>query len=124
MVPTLSGQNKRPSPRRMFSRGLKVCLSVGILFFLAISLNLFSASPARAQSQCGDRTSIVNILSERYAEKPVATGMTQGGGIIEIFAAKDGSWTMIVTMPTGHSCFMAAGKDWENFQQLAQGAKI
>jgi hypothetical protein len=41
-----------------------------------------------------------------------------------VFAANDGSWTMIVTMPTGHACFMAAGEDWENLQALVRGTKI
>ncbi|MDP7625912.1 MAG: hypothetical protein QF493_13315, partial [Rhodospirillales bacterium] len=43
-------------------------------------------------------------FSNRYAEKQVATCMSKGGGVVEVFAARDGSWTMIVTMPFGYAC--------------------
>jgi len=87
-------------------------------------VSLFLTSPAAAQANCGERKAIANILGDRYAEKPVATGMTQGGGVVEVFAARNGSWTMIVTMPSGYACFMAAGEDWENLSALVQGTKI
>ena len=63
-------------------------------------------------------------FSNRYAEKQVATCMSKGGGVVEVFAARDGSWTMIVTVPSGYACYMAAGEDWENLSVLAQGTKI
>ncbi len=50
--------------------------------------------------------------------------MSKGGGVVEVFAARDGSWTMIVTVPSGYACYMAAGEDWENLSVLAQGTKI
>ncbi len=61
-------------------------------------------SPASAQANCCEQKEISTILEDRYAEKPVVTGMSQGGGGVEIFAARDGSWTMIVTMPFGYAC--------------------
>mgnify|MGYP001041487626 FL=1 len=100
--------------------GLTLFLFVGIFSLLSVT---FSA-PVVAQAKCGERKAIATILVDRYAEKPVASGMTQGGGVVEVFAANDGSWTMIVTMPTGHACFMAAGEDWENLQALVRGTKI
>tara|TARA_B100001964_G_scaffold71370_1_gene80966 strand:- start:455 stop:592 length:138 start_codon:yes stop_codon:yes gene_type:complete len=45
--------------------------------------------------------------------------MSQGGGVVEVFATRYGSRTMIVTMPSGYACFMAAGEDWENLSLLA-----
>ena len=109
---------------RLRSKLSDLCLTFGIISFLTFATLFSTTAPVKAQAKCGDRNSIVNILGERYAEKPVATGMTMGGGVIEVFAANDGSWTMIVTMPTGHACFRAAGEGWESFQELAQGAKI
>tara|TARA_B100002003_G_scaffold30540_1_gene25553 strand:- start:228 stop:554 length:327 start_codon:yes stop_codon:yes gene_type:complete len=95
-----------------------------LLIGLLSTLFLMFSSPASAQANCGERKEIATILEDRYAEKPVATGMSQGGGVVEVFAARDGSWTMIVTMPSGYACFMAAGEDWENLSVLAQGTKI
>ena len=40
-------------------------------------------------------------------------GVTTGGGIIEIFASDEGSWTMVITQPNGVSCLIAVGQDWE-----------
>ncbi|MBT7956332.1 MAG: hypothetical protein HN731_14160 [Rhodospirillaceae bacterium] len=97
-------------------------LIAGAVFAVLFTVSQFVSSPSQAQANCGERKAIVNILGDRYAEKPVATGMTQGGGVVEVFAARDGSWTMIVTMPSGYACFMAAGEDWENLSVFAQGA--
>ncbi len=95
-------------------------LIIAALFVVSLLVN----SSASAQANCGERKAIANILGDRYAEKPVATGMTQGGVVVEVFAARDGSWTMIVTMPSGYACFMAAGDNWENLSVFAQGTKI
>ncbi len=96
----------------------------GAIFAALFMVSQFATSPAAAQANCGERKTIANILGDRYSEKPVATGMTQGGGVVEVFAARNGSWTMIVTMPSGYACFMAAGEDWENLSVFAQGTKI
>ncbi len=124
MVPTLLQHKRYYFGCRLFGLCLNFCLFVSAISVISVLLILSSAAPVAAQSQCSDRGSIVSILGDRYAEKPVAEGMTQGGGVVEVFAANDGNWTMIITMPTGQACFMAAGKEWENIQQLVRGAKI
>lgn len=74
----------------------------------------YSATPANAQSLCVDRSQATEQLGDKYSEFPVAMGLTNTGAVLELFASEDGStWTMMVTMPDGTSCTMAAGESWE-----------
>ncbi len=53
-------------------------------------------------------------------------GLTVSGGIIEVFASKEGTWTMVITQPNGTSCLIAVGQDWENLPnpEILTGARI
>ena len=79
------------------------------------------SAPAQAQQQtppCADRADFLNHLSANYREAPVAMGLTANGGLLEVVASKDGSWTIIVTMPNGMSCGVASGMSWENTAEV------
>ena len=39
-------------------------------------------------------------------------GLMTDGRIIEVLASEQGSWTMIVTKPSGESCGLASGDAW------------
>ena len=98
---------------------------VGAVLFVSLAVLILQGSAlAQINSPCGMRSEIIDTLNNRYAEKPVATGLTQGGGVIEVFDSGSGSWTMIITLPTGRACFMAAGENWESLSQLAGGTQI
>jgi hypothetical protein len=53
-------------------------------------------------------------------------GVTTGGGIVEVYALPEGSWTLVMTQPNGMSCLIAAGQAWETLPQpkLVTGAKV
>ena len=53
-------------------------------------------------------------------------GLTASGGIIEVFASQEGTWTIVITQPNGTSCLIAVGLDWENLPkpQVLTGARI
>ena len=41
-------------------------------------------------------------------------GLANNGGVLEILVSQSSeSWTIIVTMPNGVSCLVAAGESWE-----------
>ena len=83
------------------------------------------SSPAQAQLKCGDRMEALNHLSTKYHEAPVAVGLATNGGVVEVLSTLDGkTWTIIVTMPNGKSCLIAAGQDWESVEPVATGPKI
>lgn len=78
------------------------------------------ASTAMAQPQCNERKQVVDLLAKKYKEAPVASGVTNNGGLVEVLSnAKGDSWTIIVTTPQGVSCLVAAGEGWRNMEQIA-----
>ena len=90
------------------------------LLFASTVMALWSA-PVQAQQQqppCADRSDFLNHLSANYKEAPVAMGLTDRGGLLEVVASKGGSWTIIVTMPNGMSCGVASGMNWESTAQI------
>ncbi len=76
--------------------------------------------PVQAQQQppCANRADFLNHLSDNYKEAPVAMGLTANGGLLEVVASKNGSWTIIVTTPNGMSCGVASGLSWENTAEV------
>jgi len=41
------------------------------------------------------------------------------GSVLEVLASKTGSWTILVTQPSGLLCVVASGEAWENFPETA-----
>lgn len=74
---------------------------------------------AAAMQACSTRAQILGALTKRYGEMPVAMGIASNGGLVEVLASpadggsKPGTWSIIVTMPTGISCLLATGESWE-----------
>ncbi|MBQ0823049.1 hypothetical protein KBI52_22940 [Microvirga sp. HBU67558] len=70
-------------------------------------------TPASAQTSCGPREQLVKLLADQYKEGPVGIGLAQPGQVLEVFASSNGTWTMVMTMPDGKACMIAAGDNWE-----------
>ncbi len=80
------------------------------------------AAPAQAQQACAPRDTVLAHLASKYHEAPVAVGVTNKGGLIEVLSTPDGkTWTIIVTSPQGLSCMVAAGEDWQSFNPIGVG---
>ncbi len=74
---------------------------------------------------CGSRTELVGKLKNQYSERPVAGGLATNGGILEVLASPNGnSWTIVLTMPDGTSCLVAAGKNWQTTTRFVAGKGI
>ena len=44
----------------------------------------------------------------------MATGLTNNGAVLEVLSLKTGkNWTIMVTLPNGTACMIAAGQNWE-----------
>lgn len=97
--------------------------TTAILGALVAASFLFAPS-AVAQSICGAHKLVTDNLRKEYAESPVSMGVTSGGAVIEVFASTQGTWTLLITQPSGVTCLIAAGKDWENLPKLAKGHRI
>jgi len=77
--------------------------------------------PASAQGLCGERVDIIDTLKTRYQEAPISMGLAGNGGVVEVFASQKGSWTIVVTQPTGVTCVVSAGESWENLKGMVPG---
>lgn len=72
-----------------------------------------ASRPAIAQSADLPRADLVEQLGAQYAETQAAVGVTDEGGVVEVFTTEDGStWTLVLTTPDGISRFIAAGETW------------
>jgi hypothetical protein len=49
----------------------------------------------------------------RVAKSLLNARLAQPGQVLEVFASSNGSWTMVMTMPNGKACLIAAGDNWE-----------
>ena len=80
-----------------------------------------STAMAQTQPQCNERDNVLALLAKKYKETPIAAGVTNTGGLVEVLTdTKSGTWTIIVTTPQGMSCLVAAGEGWRAMEQIAQ----
>jgi hypothetical protein len=78
--------------------------------------------PAEAQRVlCKDRGEIVKILSNRFNETQRSFGLQNDSRVLELYASPDGSWTALLTMPSGKSCVIAAGEAWTTLPPAPPG---
>lgn len=70
------------------------------------------ATPAQGAT-CGARAEVVSRLKARYGETRRGYGLQRGQAVVEVYAsAETGSWTIIMSMPNGLACLVAAGENW------------
>jgi hypothetical protein len=81
------------------------------------------AAPAGAAAQqvpCNKRDDVLGHLAKKYQEVPVAIGVTNRGGLVEVLSAGDGkTWTIIISSPDGKACMVAAGEGWRDLPHQA-----
>ena len=69
---------------------------------------------AETEQRCEQKRTVLQYLSNEYSEKPVAMGVAENGGLIEVLTSHKGNtFTIIVTSPEGETCMVAAGEDWQ-----------
>lgn len=78
--------------------------------------------PAAAQAPaCVKRTDLLQHLANRYHETPVAVGIADNGALLEVFVSTEGeTWTVAVTLPSGVSCLIATGEQWQDLPRIAK----
>ena len=88
---------------------------------LALGLGFaFVSASAMAAPQCDERDTVLELLANKYKEAPVAIGVTNNGGLVEVLSTDNGgTWSIIVTTPNGMSCLVAAGEGWKMMEQVA-----
>ena len=81
---------------------------------------VLASSSAFAAPQCKSRDKVLALLSETYSEAPVAIGVANNGGLVEVLSTDDdNTWSIIITSPQGMSCLVAAGEGWRSIERIA-----
>lgn len=84
------------------------------LIALALPHGVANAT-AMQGNNCGSRNTVLDYLSVKYSEKPVTMGVAANGSLIEVLSSRKGAtFTIIVTVPDGKTCMVAAGEGWED----------
>jgi hypothetical protein len=69
---------------------------------------------ANAQQLCGNRSEIIQSLTEHFKEQRRATGRAEGNTILELFVSERGTWTILETSPDGRTCLVSSGEKWSD----------
>lgn len=94
-----------------------------LAFVTAVALPL--PAMAAGNMACSQRDDVLAQLGSKYKEAPSAVGLANNGGLIEVLTSDNGAtWTIIVSMPNGTSCLLAAGENWQPVDHVAQGPQI
>lgn len=69
-----------------------------------------TATQTAAQQVCGARANIIEGLGKQFGENVRFEGITREGHYLELlYSDKAGSYTAIVTEPSGRTCTLGAG---------------
>ena len=98
---------------------LKLALALSLVSAVTLTGGAGDQSAGTPQS-CSTRANVLSHLASRYSEAPVALGLAKNGGVVEVLTSGEGgTWTIIITMPDGTSCMVAACDNWEQSPHLA-----
>lgn len=80
-------------------------------FVIALSLLIGTPSLALAQIICIDRTDMLDRLAAEFEEHLAEVKMIKDQGLLEVLkSSTKGTWTVILTKPSGTSCVIATGE--------------
>ena len=85
------------------------------LFALSLGLAGLILTPAagRAAQQCAPHDVVARSLADQFSETRRSIGLAQDNTVMELYAADTGTWTLTVTLPSGLTCLVAAGNNFE-----------
>ena len=79
-----------------------------------------AAAEVQNSPVCAPRAQLLDQLSSRYKEAPVAVGLSSSGSMVEVLTSDNGgTWTIMVSPPNGSSCLVASGEGWEELKRVA-----
>ncbi|MEM7270038.1 MAG: hypothetical protein AAF401_12400 [Pseudomonadota bacterium] len=89
--------------------------TTAIAAILAAALAVIPTNAAAQGRVCAERDKIVERLEATHGEVRQSFGLQRNAGVIETYANPDtGSWTIIVSLPTGLSCLVAVGEAYQS----------
>lgn len=65
-------------------------------------------------NQCSTRDDIVQSLNSDFGETRRSVALASDNTMVEVFASdRTGSWSITVTLPTGHTCVVSSGQAYQ-----------
>lgn len=101
--------------------------------FFALSLGFagvvlaHQAAHAQGQANCAERSQVIERLQTKYGESRRSIGLAANNGVVETYASDEsGTWTIVITLPNGMTCLVAAGNAFEPVEEAAlkKGDKV
>ena len=100
---------------------MRTCVAAILTVLCIGGYSLGAKAQSTPPNDCYDRAKIIQGLEGKFAEKLTSMGLARNGTLIEVLTSTKGSWTIISTQPSGHSCLVAAGEHWVNVPVKAPG---
>ncbi len=65
---------------------------------------VLASSSAFAAPQCNSRDKVLELLSEKYSEAPVAIGVANNGGLVEVLSSTSAWLASCLSLAASASC--------------------
>jgi len=96
---------------------MKIGTWIAVILVVVGALILIAKEVSAQTSGCAQREQIVERLQSKYGETRQRMGLDNSNRIVEVFASDEtGTWTILVTSPSGMSCLLAHGQSWTEFE--------
>jgi hypothetical protein len=70
-------------------------------------------APIGRDARCDFRPAVVKILTKKFAEARIATGLVGDQLVMELYLARSGTWSVVLTGTNGVSCLLIVGDTFE-----------
>ena len=94
-----------------------------LLFALSLGFGIlvFQSQAHSNPINCAERNNVIASLGEKYGETRRSVGLDQNNRVVELYASETtGTWTLLLTLPDGRTCLMAAGDAFQATNPMAQ----
>ena len=101
-------------------------LALGCLVVIGILLPTVANAqqPRPSGPPCGERAKIIESLAKKYKEVRRGIGITNGNNFVEFFVSPSGTFSVLVTPPTGPTCMVESGEGWEEIAIKPAGTPL
>ncbi len=85
---------------------------------------LIAGSAPTEAAKCGERKLIVKQLGSQFSETLRSRGLISDKLLMELFASKTGTWSILFTSPKGRTCVIATGQMWLENPAKKEGPEV
>jgi hypothetical protein len=97
-------------------KAMRWCGRALALPLIVAATSVAAATKAPAAATCFPREAMIAHLAERYGERLIATGVSQGHLVLLLSRADGASWTILLVPPGASggesACPLAVGEGW------------